>query len=334
MTDELLALPKVELHVHLEGTIRADTAIELARRHGHEPADVLPLEDGGYPHRFRDFDHFVELYLAVSRQVRTPEDLELVAAAFVRQQAEQGVRYSEATFTASTHVNQGMDPDAMWAALRAGFATEPSTRVGLIVDAVRNLGPRSGHQTVELVERADAPIVALGLAGIEGSAPASDFAMLRDAADRLGLGVVVHAGETGAPSEVVDALDVLGANRIGHGIASAKDPAVLDRVVRDQVVLEVCPSSNVVIGVVESLEAHPLPRLLEAGVAVTVNSDDPPFFATTLTDELRHARRLAGLGPGELADLQRRAAAASFLPVPDVQAIVGEVDAWEAAQRA
>ena len=187
---------------------------------------------------------------------------------------------------------------------------------------------------MELVERADAPIVALGLAGIEGSAPASDFAMLRDAADRLGLGVVVHAGETGAPSEVVDALDVLGANRIGHGIASAKDPAVLDRVVRDQVVLEVCPSSNVVIGVVESLEAHPLPRLLEAGVAVTVNSDDPPFFATTLTDELRHARRLAGLGPGELADLQRRAAAASFLPVPDVQAIVGEVDAWEAAQRA
>lgn len=329
---DLQALPKVELHVHLEGTIRPETAVALARSHGEDPARVLPLVDGGYPTRYRSFDQFVELYLAVSAQLRTPDDLAVVAADFARQQVAQGVRYSEATFTATTHVNHGMEPRAMWQAVVDGFAEVPGTRVGLIVDAVRNFGPANGDQTVRLVEQAGAaPVVALGLAGTETSAPCEDFRMLRTAVDRLGLGLVVHAGEIGPAAEVLAALDVLGADRIGHGVAVADVPDALSRVVREGVPLEVCPTSNVVLGGFPDHASHPVATLWAAGANITVNSDDPPFFGTTLLDELRHAERLAGLDRGDLALLQRRAIAASFLP-PDVAArLLGQVDAWEAS---
>lgn len=329
--DDLRALPKVELHVHLEGTIRPETAIALARRHGEDPDRVLPLVDGGYPARYDSFDQFVELYLAVSAQLRTPDDLAVVAADFARHQLEQGVRYSEATFTATTHVRNGMEPHAMWRAVADGLAEVPGTRVGLIVDAVRNFGTANGHQTVELVESAgDAPVVALGLAGTETAAPCRDFPMLRPAADRLGLGLVVHAGEIGPAAEVTAALDELAADRIGHGIAVVDDPAVLSRVVTEAVPLEVCPTSNVVLGSVPDHASHPFLRLWAAGANVTVNSDDPPFFGTTLTEELRHAERLAGLGRADLALLQRRAVDASFLPEDDAGALRAEIEAWTA----
>lgn len=333
LTDaDLRALPKAELHVHLEGTIRPETAVALARQHGEDPDRVLPLVAGGYPSRYTSFDQFVALYLAVSAQVRTPDDLAVIAADFARQQADQGVRYSEATFTATTHVSNGMEPRAMWQALVDGFADVPQTRVALVVDAVRNFGPANGDRTVRLVEDAgDAPVVALGLAGTESAAPSGDFPMLRVAADRLGLGLVVHAGELGSADEVTAALELLGADRIGHGIAVVDDPDLLSRVVRDAVPLEVCPTSNVVLGTCADHASHPFPTLWAAGANVTVNSDDPPFFGTTLLDELRHAERLAGLSRRDLALLQRRAIGASFLPDDRAVALVAEVDAWATA---
>lgn len=327
---DLVALPKVELHVHLEGTITPETAIALARAHGELPDRVLPLVDGAYPARYRDFDQFVELYLAVSSQVRTPDDLSVIVAAFARQQADQHVRYTEATFTASTHVNNGMEPRAMWQAVVDGLAEVPETRVGLIVDAVRNFGPVNGDQTVRLVaEAGDAPVVALGLAGTETAAGSDAFPMLRTAADALGLGLVVHAGEIGPAAEVAAALDLLHADRIGHGVAVATDPELLSRVVRDAIPLEVCPTSNVVLGVFDDHARHPFPLLWAAGANVTVNSDDPPFFGTSLTDELRHAERLAGLTRSDLALLQRRAVGSSFLSDVDAAVIVAEIEAWD-----
>jgi len=332
---DLASLPKVELHVHLEGSIAAGTAVELARRHGEDPEAVLEVvrgQDGelAYPAPFRDFLHFVDTFLATTRQVRTPDDLATVAAAFARGQAAQGVRWTEATFTALTLVDNGMEPAAMWEALRDGFAEVPDTRVGLIVDSVRDLGVEASRRTVALVEAADAPIVGLGLTGVEGSIPEREFAHLRDAAERLGIGWAVHAGETGTPDNVRAALDDLGARRIGHGIAAVQDPDLLARVAREQVVLEVCPSSNVTLSIVPDLDAHPLPTLWEAGVNVTINSDDPPFFSTTLTDELRHAKRLLGLTRRDLAELQRRAARAAFAP-DDVKAdVLRQIDSWDA----
>jgi adenosine deaminase len=332
----LATLPKVELHVHLEGTISARTAADLARSRGDEPADVLILDaqrsDGPhYPHPFRDFLHFVDTFLASSAQVREPADLRTVAAAFAVAQAEQDVWWSETTFTAVTMEQRGWEPAAMWSALIEGLAAEPRTHVGLILDTPRDLGHEVARRSVALAHDAigaGVPVVALGLTGIEGSVPAHEFTLLRDAADELGLGFVVHAGETGGPQDVVDALDVLRADRIGHGIASAADGRLLARIAQEGTVLEVCPSSNVTLGIVPSLDAHPIRLMRDAGVALTVNSDDPPFFATTLTDELRHAVRLLDLDEARLAALQRRAIDASFAPAELRASVHMAIDAW------
>ena len=162
------------------------------------------------------------------------------------------------------------------------------------------------------MEAADAPIVGLGLTGIEGTVPTEDFIPYRQEARRLGLGFEVHAGEMGPPSSIVSALDVLEADRIGHGVAAIRDEAVLDRLIRDHVVLDVCPSSNVAIGEFASLEEHPMTEFWRRGVEMTISSDDPPFFGTTLNDELRHLVRIAGLERDDLATLQRRAATHSL----------------------
>jgi aminodeoxyfutalosine deaminase len=327
---DLTTLPKVELHVHLEGSVSAATAADLAQRHGEDPAVVLGLQDGDYPRRYRDFQHFVDTFLATSRQLRTPDDLAAVAAAFARSQAAQGVRYTEVTVTALTLVNRGMEPAGMWAALRDGLGDAADTRIGIIVDSVRELGPQAARRTVSLVEDADAPIVGLGLTGVEGSVPEGDFVHLRQAADRLGLGLSVHAGETGTADNVRAAVDDLGADRIGHGIAAVDDPELLARLARDRVPFEVCPSSNVSLGVVADLEEHPLPTLWAAGAAVTIGSDDPPFFSTTLVDELAHATRLLGLTRRELAEMQRRAARAAFAPREVRDDLLARIDAWDA----
>jgi aminodeoxyfutalosine deaminase len=332
VTDASLAtLPKVELHVHLEGTIAAETAKMLARAHGEDPDRVLVLEDGTYPNPFRDFPHFVDTFLATSAQVRTPTDLRTVTEAFVAEQSRQLVRWCEPTFTAVTMVERGWDAATMWSALLDGIATAPDVGVGFILDTPRDLGPEVARASVELARsalRAGLPVVALGLTGIEGSVHEREFTLLRDAVDELGIALVVHAGEMGTPDNVAAAIDVLRTDRVGHGIATVLDPALLERVAASRIVLEVCPSSNVTLGIIESLDVHPIITLRDAGVAITVNSDDPPFFSTTLTDELRHAVRLLGLGREELAGLQRRAIDASCAP-DDVRARVhAELELW------
>lgn len=326
---ELRSLPKVELHIHLEGSISSETAIALARRHGLDPEAALPLHDGRYPPAFDDFLQFVRLYLSVSRQIRTPQELATVAAAFARRQADQGVRYTEVTFTALTHVRNGMEPRAMWAALRSGLSEAgPHCEIRVLVDAVRNLGREHAERTVALVEEADAPIVGLGLTGQEDPDNESQFKVLRQAADRLGLGLSVHAGESGPPASILAALDELEADRIGHGIAAVRDAEVLSRLASDQVPVEVCPSSNAVLGLVPSLDEHPFPELWRAGVNVTVNSDDPAFFGTSLEQELCHAARLADLERSELAELQRRAARAAFAPADVRRRLLAAIDDW------
>jgi aminodeoxyfutalosine deaminase len=334
LTDALHDLPKVELHVHLEGTISAATAAGLARAHGVDPERALVLEGGTYPDPFRDFPHFVETFLATAAQVREPADLTTVAAAFVAEQARQQVRWCEVTFTAVTMAQRGWTPEAMWSALAAGLATRPDVGVGLILDTPRDLGADVARASVELARsalEAGLPVIALGLTGVEGSVHEREFVLLRHAADELGIGLVVHAGEMGTPDNVAAAIDVLRADRIGHGIATVHDDVLLERVARSGIVLEVCPSSNVTLGIIPSLEVHPIVALRDAGVAITVNSDDPPFFSTTLTDELGHAARLLGLDASGLVALQRRAIDASFAPAEVRTRVHAELDTWLAA---
>ena len=328
---DIASLPKVELHIHLNGSITEATAATLARRHGADPDASLGLVDGRYPGTYPDFQGFLDAYLLANSFVRTPEDLELVAGAFARQQAAEGIRYSEAIVTAMIYVRNGMEPAAMWAALRSGLAAGGSeTRIALVIDVIRDLGRQEAEDTLRLVEGADAPIVGLGLTGIEGTVPTEDFVPYRQEARRLGLGFEVHAGEMGPPSSIVSALDVLEADRIGHGVAAIRDETVLARLLRDRIVLDVCPSSNVAIGEYASLEAHPMTEFWRRGVEMTISSDDPPFFGTTLTDELRHLVRIAGLDRNDLAMLQRRAATHSFAPPAVRDALLAEIDEWAA----
>ncbi len=329
---DIVTVPKVELHVHLNGSITEQTASELARRHGADPATALELVDGRYVGHWPDFGGFLNSYLLANSFVRTPEDLELVAAAFARGQAAQHVIYSETIFTALIQVRAGLEPEAMWAALRRGFATVgPETRLALVVDAIRDNGRAEAEATIALVEAADAPVVGLCLTGVEGTEPVERFHVLREAADRLGMGFEVHAGEMGPPESITEALDVLEADRIGHGVAAIHDPRLLDRLIRDQVPLDVCPSSNVSIGLFSSWETHPVTTYWERGVNMTISSDDPPFFGTTLTDELRQLVRVAGLSRDDLGELQRRAARNSFASPEVKAALIAEIDAWAAA---
>ncbi len=329
---DITTVPKVELHVHLNGSITEATASVLARRHGTDPESALGLIDGRYPGHYANFGGFLDAYMLANEFVRTPEDLELVSAEFARGQAAQNIAYSEAIFTAMIFVRNGMDPPAMWAAVRRGFAAAgPKTQIGLVVDAIRDFGRAEAEATIRLVEDADAPIVGLCLTGEANREPISAFTGLRDAANRLGIGLEVHAGEHQPASSVVDALDILHADRIGHGVTAIDDPALLERLVREQVPLDVCPTSNVAISIFPSLEAHPFAAFWRAGVNMTISSDDPPFMNTTLTDELRHVVRIAGLTRNDLAELQRRAARNSFA-WPEVKAeIIAVIDAWVAA---
>lgn len=329
---DILTVPKVELHIHLNGSITESTAATLARRHGADPSTALILEDGRYPSSYAEFRDFLAAYMAANDFVLTPDDLELVAAEFARGQAAQNVIYSETMFTAMIPTRNGMEATAMWAALRRGLAAAgPATRIGLIVDAIRDFGRAEADATLQLVEAADAPIVGLALTGIEGTVPVEEFLPFRAAARRLGLGFEVHAGEMGEPASIIESLDVLETDRVGHGVAAIRDPALLDRLVRDQVVLDVCPTSNVAVGLFPSLEAHPVAAFWRAGVNMTISSDDPPFMRTTLVDELRHVVRLAGLTRDDLAELQRRAARAAFT-TPAIKAdLLAQIDAWAAA---
>ena len=329
---DILTVPKVELHIHLNGSITEATASELARRHGADPGSALELVDGRYVGQWPDFGGFLNSYLLANDFVRTPQDLELVAADFARTQAAQNIIYSEAIFTGMIQVRAGLDPGAMWAAIRRGFATVgPETRLVLVVDAIRDNGRAEADATIALVESADAPIVGLCLTGVESPEPVETFHVLREAADRLGMGFEVHAGEMGPPESIAEALDVLGADRIGHGVAAIQDPPLLERLIRDQVPLDVCPSSNISIGLFSSWETHPVGVYWERGANMTISSDDPPFFRTSLTDELRNIVRVSGLTRNDLGELQRRAARNSFAS-PELKAqLIAEIDAWAAA---
>lgn len=331
---DIVTIPKVELHNHFGGSITEATAAVLARRHGADPDRALILRDGRYPGSYADFQGFLDAYLAANQFVQTPDDLELAASELAKGQAAQNVTYSETIFTAMIYVRNGMDPAAMWAALSRGLrAAGEATRFGIVVDAIRDFGKPEADATVDLVEAADSdiPIVGLGLTGIEETMPVADFVPYAEAARRLGLGLEVHAGEMGPPSSVWESLDVLHADRIGHGVAAIRDQALIDRYAREQTVLDVCPSSNVKIGEYPSLEAHPMTTFWSAGVNFNVSSDDPPFFGITLTDELRNVVRVLGLSRADLAELERRGARAAFQRQTVRDELFARIDAWEAA---
>ncbi len=289
LTDFIRRMPKVELHVHLEGATRPETLLKLARNHNIDlPADTVDgLRDW---YRFIDFPHFIEVYIKLSECIRTAEDIELLTREFLGGQAAQNIRYSEVTYTAYTHyLQKGISFDDQLAAInraRAWADSELGVRMNLIVDIPREIPAEKGPMTAEWAINAwGNGVVALGLGGYEVGNLPEKFADSFKLAEEAGLPSVPHAGETLGPESIWGALRTLNAVRIGHGVRCIEDPDLVEELRERQIPLEVCPTSNLCLGVAPDLASHPLPQLLDAGLYVTINSDDPPLFNTTLTDE-------------------------------------------------
>jgi aminodeoxyfutalosine deaminase len=313
----LRRMPKVELHVHLEGSMRPGVLLELARRNGVE----LPARDEeGLRQwfRFRDFDHFVQIYLTCSRSLRNPEDFQLLALDFLEMQSAQNVLYTEAHFTISTHLSNGGNGSEILAALEEAMGEGErryGSRLRLIPDIVRNVGVEAADRTLEWALAArNRGVVALGLSGFESRCKNDPYREHFEVAAREGLHRVAHAGEHAGPESIRAVLEICGAERIGHGVRAVEDPSLVEELRERRIPLEVCPSSNVCLGVFPDLASHSFDRLYRAGVPVSVNSDDPAFFDTDLSREYLRLHEAFGYTPAELAGLSLAGLRQSFLP--------------------
>jgi adenosine deaminase len=329
--DRVRALPKVELHVHLEGSLSPTTIGELAGRHGVDVSVVWP---DGLPERlsFVDFDDFIRQYAFGVTLLRSGDDVAAAVEGLARDLAANHVRYAEVTTTACLyHHLCGMDPRDYRDGLDEGRRRARALGVELawVVDIPRALEAPDEGWTAAFLAGPDVPdgVVGIGLGGPEVGFPAEWYEASFAAARALGLRSLPHAGETVGPESVVASLDVLRADRLGHGVRSVEDPELVRRLADTGVPLEVSPTSNLLLGVAPSMDAHPLRQLLDAGVRVSINTDDPGYFATDLTRELVLVAEHLDLSFAEVRDLELGALDASYASDATRARIRGEIDA-------
>ena len=312
------AMPKVELHVHLAGSIRPKTLVALSNRHGR-PLPESELERTGAWPPFRDFLHFMSDITQASGMVRSPHDIELIACEFMEDQAVQNILYTEVTFTAyGNDFIRGIPIGEQLAALgraRAWAEANLGVTFRIILDSFRGM---SVEETLVVADWAidgmDQGVVALGLGGDENRRPTGYFVGAFARAKAAGLARVPHAGEVAGPESVWGALRDLDATRIAHGVRCLEDASLVSELRDRGVALDVCPSSNVSLGVFPDLPSHALPRMMEAGLNVTVSTDDPPMFNTTLTKEYIAICDAYGFGADEVERLVLNGVRATLLP--------------------
>ncbi|MGI8331653.1 adenosine deaminase [Actinomadura scrupuli] len=310
---DLHLLPKAHLHTHLESTVRPGTIREL----GGEP----PVQD----RPFAGFREFADQRAAVRALLRDRRHFRRIAEEFCQDEAAQGVRYAEVTFTAAAHGERLNDPEMPLEAVLEGLAAGAErygVQTRVILDHSRRRSVERLWRTFKLATRYP-QVIAIGLAGDEAY-PAAPFTEVFQAAREAGLHLVHHAGETAGPASVREALTAGHAERIGHGIRVLEDPELVAELRARRVPLEVCPSSNVLLGLVPSLAEHPLPRLVEAGLTVTLNTDGE----TSLAAEYQRVREVFGYGDTELAHLARASVEGSFAPAGLKAQLEAEIDRW------
>jgi len=309
----IAALPKAELHVHLEGSMQPATVVKIAARHGVEVTEVEVRRRYAY----QDFVEFIEAFKWVTSFLREPPDYALIVRDFAEALLAQRVTYAEVTLSIGVMQLRGQDPQANFEALlEAAAEFEPrGLRLRWVWDAVRQFGVNAAMEVVEAAGRCHSnKIVAFGIGGDERSIPAKQFREVYDRAEDLGMHRLIHAGEVGGPENIREAIEHLKVERIGHGIAAINDPALMDFLAERQIPLEVCPASNVCTGALAvqlggepTILEHPLPKLFRHGIPIVLSTDDPTMFHTTLDGEYENAARM-GLNEEEL----RRLVAMSF----------------------
>ena len=332
LADRIRRMPKVELHIHLEGSISPRTFLRLCQRHGIKPPAETE-EALAALFNFNDFSDFVPVYLAIQNSLRTAEDFALVVEELAADRAAQNIVYSEVTVTPYIHIwqNKGTQPEEIVEGLEEGrrrAREHHGVELRWILDIPRNLPEPAATWTTDwAIAWQDRGVVALGLAGREATAPPEPFAAMFARARAAGLHSAPHAGETAGPASVWGALHALAAERIGHGVRAVEDPLLLAYLRERQIPLEVNPTSNVRLRVYPSLEQHPFPHLWRMGLYLTVNSDDPPLFGTTLTDEYIRVAETFGLDWEDIKHLVLNAARAVFLPEHEKADLVRQVEA-------
>lgn len=308
------AIPKVELHVHLEGAIPHDALFELIRKYGGDPQvpDVAALERR---FAYRDFPQFIAAWGWKNGFLREYEDFTWIAERTARDMAAQNIRYAEVFFSPSIFARRGLAVQELTRAVRRGLDRAPGIEIALVADLVRDYGPRVEAETLaRLSEVRDLGVVGIGIGGSEHEYPPAPFATLFAEARARGFHTTAHAGEAAGADSVWDAIRCLQIERIGHGTRAGEDPALISHLAARRIPLEMCPLSNVRTGVVPALADHPIRRYLESGIPVTVGTDDPCMFQTTLAEEYRRLERECGFSPEEIRRLILTGIEVSWLP--------------------
>ena len=338
----IAALPKAELHLHLEGTVDPPTLAELSRRHNtplpttnnrynvEGSGDVLTEEDVRRLYSYQDFNGFMMAFKAVTERLRTPEDYELVTYRLMQKLAQQNVLHAEVYVSVGVIHWRGQEFEPIFEGLENGRRRgERDFGVSLlwIFDAVRHFGVEAAARVFDLAAgMQDRNVVGIGLGGIESQGPAESFKHLYQKAATQGLRLTAHAGETVGPESVWAALNI-GAERIGHGLSATRDPELVEVLARKQVPLEVCVSSNLRTGVCPRIADHPVRTMFDNGLMITLNTDDPEMFGTSLSHEYELAQQEFEFSEDHLRELARNSFEASFLPPTKKLEFLRRVDA-------
>jgi adenosine deaminase len=328
----LFALPKAELHLHIEGTLEPELVFALAERNGIE----LPygsVDELRSRYDFSDLQSFLDLYYACTVVLRTARDFTELAAAYLEKARSQGVRHVELFFDPQAHLVRGVSADTVIDGLSAALRDAErdwGMTGGLILCFLRDQPAEAALELLESVAHRASEFLGVGLDSAEVGYPPELFETVYRRAHELGLHAVAHAGEEGGPEYVWGALDSLGVERVDHGVRSLEDPALVERLRRDGVPLTVCPLSTVALGGTPTLAEHPLPHLQSAGLVVTINSDDPSFFGGYVGDNYVAVQDAFGFDDAAMAAFARNSVSASFASEERKAALLGEIAEWVA----
>lgn len=328
--DFVTGIPKAELHMHVEGSLEPELMFELAGRNGI-PVPYASVEEVREAHEFTDLQSFLDIYYQSTRVLIEERDFYDLTLAYLQKASAQGVRHAEIFFDPQSHTERGVGFGAVISGIRRALL-DGERRLGvssaLIMCFLRHLGPEEAAKTLhESLPHRDG-IAAVGLDSSEVDYPPDAFKSVFEEAGNHGFEKVAHAGEEGPPEYIRQALDDLGVVRIDHGVRCMEDPGLVERLRDEQIPLTVCPLSNVRLRVFDSMRDHPLKRMLDQGLRVTVNSDDPAYFGGYVADNFRAAQQGLGLDAEDLYKLAKNSFEAAFLEADRRRLLLGELDAY------
>ena len=331
MEEFIRRLPKAELHLHIEGTLEPQMMFDLAERNGYE----LPFPDVAAvaaAYRFKNLQSFLDIYYQGAAVLQTPDDFYDLITAYLDRAVEDGVRHAEIFFDPQTHTSRGVGFEIFMEGFRSGIADAVSRHgitSSLILCFLRHLGGDEALMTIQAAEPHLEGVIGVGLDSSEVGYPPELFTAAYSHARELGLRAVAHAGEEGPPEYIVAALDVLGVERIDHGVRSIVSPGLVERLRADRVPLTVCPLSNVALRVFDRVADHPIPEMMERGLLVSVNSDDPAYFGGYVAENYFALADDLGFGEQRLAMLAANSILSSFLSDERKQELLDEIESVE-----